>query len=134
MRDRPPDRPGRPDEPEMHWMDDDAGPIVRAYAVTGGRVRPVAGGFDLVAFVVSRATDSNLPAYLSPEQRAILAASAEPLSVAEVAAKLNLALGVIRVLLGDLLAADLISMYEPPAARRHDEDILKAVVNGLRAL
>ena len=124
--------PQRPGEPDTHWMDDDAGPVVRAYAVTGGRVRPVAGGFDLVAFVVAKG--GTPPSHLSPEQRAILAASREPLSVAEVAAKLNLALGVIRVLLGDLLAADLISMYEPPAARRHDEDILKAVVNGLRAL
>ena len=35
------------------WLDSDAGPVVRPYAVTGGRARPVVGGFDLVAFVVN---------------------------------------------------------------------------------
>ena len=48
---------------------------------------------------------------------------------------IDLSIGVIRVLLGDLRSVGLISMYEPPAASQpHDVDVLKAVVNGLRAL
>jgi len=117
------------------WLDNDAGPVVRPYTMTGGRVRPAAGGFDLVAFVVaSRKTVGAAHSHLQPEHRAILAMAQEPISVAEVSAHLDLALGVVRVLLGDLLAAALIVMHEPPHSQTPDDDILKAVVNGLRAL
>nr|MDT0658380.1 DUF742 domain-containing protein [Micromonospora sp. DSM 115978] len=125
-----------PPGPHHDWLDDDAGPVVRPYAVTGGRVQPAAGGFDLVAFVVAGAPrDPAEHPHLHPEHRAIVDAAQQPVSVAELASRLNLALGVVRVLLGDLLAADLIAMYDPPASRQlPDDDILKAVVNGLRAL
>jgi hypothetical protein len=127
----PADRPGA----EHDWLDGDAGPVVRPYAMTQGRVPESTGAFDLVAFVV--ATSPNLPAapHLQPEHLAIVATAWEPLSVAELASRLNLAVGVIRVLLGDLLSAGLISLHEPPAASQpHDVNVLKAVVNGLRAL
>ena len=119
------------------WLDRDAGPVVRPYAMTGGRVAPSGGEFDLVAFVV--ATMTELPpmvtAQLLPEHRDIVDASWEPISVVELASKLDLSIGVVRVLLGDLRSAGLISLYEPPAASQpHDVDVLKAVVNGLRAL
>ena len=118
------------------WLDHDAGPVVRPYAMTQGRVAPSGGEFDLVAFVV--ATTPDLPAaspHLPPEHHAIVAASWEPISVVELASKLDLSIGVVRVLLGDLRSAGLISLYEPPAAAQpHDVDVLKAVVNGLRAL
>jgi hypothetical protein len=127
-------RPGEQPAVPEHWLDGDAGPVVRPYAMTGGRVRPVAGGFDLVAFVVARPYDGPLPVHLQPEHRAILDVARSPLSVAEIAAHLDLALGVVRVLLGDLLAERLIAMHEPDTAGLPDENILKAVVNGLRAL
>lgn len=117
------------------WLDRDAGPVVRPYTMTGGRVRPTAGGFDLVAFVraIQQAVPEDAPR-LQPEHRSILALAQEPISVAEIAARLDLALGVVRVLLGDLLTEGLIVMHEPSAAQFPDDDILKAVVNGLRAL
>lgn len=120
----------------MHdWLDNDAGPVVRPYTVTGGRVPPAEGGFDLVAFVFAGPPPvGNAHRHLQPEHHAILARAQEPISVAELAAHLDLALGVVRVLLADLLAAGLISMHEPPRARQFPDNILKAVVNGLRAL
>lgn len=124
------------DAPGAHhdWLDADAGPVVRPYTMTRGRVRPEVGAFDLVAFVVA-GPPSESARHLQPEHRAILARAQEPISVAELAAHLDLALGVVRVLLGDLLAAHLISMYDPPGSTQfpHD-DILKAVVHGLRSL
>jgi hypothetical protein len=116
------------------WLDNDAGPVVRPYAMTQGRVAPSGDEFDLVAFVVS--TGDEAPgANLQPEHHAIVAAAGEPISVVELASSLDLSIGVIRVLLGDLRSVGLISMYEPSAATRpHDVDVLKAVVNGLRAL
>jgi len=117
------------------WLDHDAGPGGRPYAMTQGRVAPAGGEIDLVAFVVSTATDSLPSTRLQPEHHAIVAAAWEPVSVVELASTLDLSIGVIRVLLGDLRSAGLISMYDPPAASKpHDVDVLKAVVNGLRAL
>ncbi|MEV4345759.1 DUF742 domain-containing protein [Actinoplanes sp. NPDC049596] len=118
------------------WLDNDAGPVVRPYAMTQGRVAPEGGEFDLVAFVVAVAGGHpGDNASLQPEHHAIVAAAWEPISIVELAAGLDLSLGVIRVLLGDLRSAGLISLYEPPAASQpHDVDVLKAVVNGLRAL
>lgn len=117
------------------WLDRDAGPVVRPYAVTQGRVAPTGGEFDLLAFVV--ATMPSLPPapHLQPEHHAIIAACWEPVSVVEIASKLDLSVGVVRVLLGDLRSVGLVSLYEPPAASQpQDLDVLKAVVNGLRAL
>jgi hypothetical protein len=117
------------------WFDDEAGPVVRPYTMTQGRVPSGTAGFDLVAFVVAIVPDAAPEPYLQPEHHAIIAACWEPVSVAELASRLNLAVGVIRVLLGDLLSAGLISLYEPPAASlSHDVNVLKAVVDGLRAL
>jgi hypothetical protein len=121
---------------EAHdWLDRDAGPVVRPYAMTQGRVAPSDGEFDLVAFVVAVSPDVTRTTGQQPEHQAIVAAAYEPISVVELASTLDLSIGVIRVLLGDLRSSGLISMYEPPAASQpHDVDVLKAVVNGLRAL
>jgi hypothetical protein len=117
------------------WLDGDAGPVYRPYAVTRGRVEPVAGGFDLVAFVVAKVEPTVTSTSLLPEHRAILRQVQTPTTVAEISSGLDLALGVVRVLLGDLLQADLISIYEPTTITRDsNEQILKAVINGLREL
>jgi hypothetical protein len=127
--------PAEPMRAPHDWLDHDAGPVVRPYAMTQGRVAPSGDEFDLVAFVVAAAPDRPPAPHLQPEHHAIVAASWEPVAVVELASKLDLSLGVVRVLLGDLRSAGLISLYEPPAASRpHDVDMLKAVVNGLRAL
>jgi hypothetical protein len=117
------------------WMDREAGPVVRPYAMTQGRVASSTGEFDLVAFVVSAQPSAPPSAHLQPEHHAIVDACWEPVSVVELASKLDLSIGVVRVLLGDLRSAGLISLYEPPAGEQpHGVDVLKAVVNGLRAL
>ncbi|XTZ18088.1 DUF742 domain-containing protein [Micromonospora echinospora] len=125
-----------PPGPRHEWLDDEAGPVVRPYAVTGGRVIPAAGDFDLVAFVLAtRDTDPDDHPHLHPEHRHLVELAAEPVSVAELAAHLNLAIGVVRVLLGDLLTGGLVTVHEPPStAYLPDDNILKAVANGLRAL
>ncbi|MFG1653515.1 DUF742 domain-containing protein [Micromonospora sp. NPDC049275] len=125
-----------PPGPQHEWLDGDAGPVVRPYTLTGGRVRSAVDGFDLVAFVLAGA-DLDLAAHpqLPPEHRRLVTLAGRPVSVAELAAELDLAVGVIRVLLGDLLAQGLVAVHEPPAGSDlPDDDILKAVVSGLRAL
>ncbi len=71
------------------WLDDEAGPLVRPYTLTGGRVRP-SPGLNLVAYVVVTGAEPPATRYLTPEHRRILAAAATPTSVAEVASHLRL--------------------------------------------
>ncbi|SCE95912.1 Protein of unknown function [Micromonospora coriariae] len=125
-----------PPGPQHEWLDGDAGPVVRPYTLTGGRVRSAVDGFDLVAFVLAGSDlDPAADPQLLPEHRRLVALARRPVSVAELAAELDLAVGVVRVLLGDLHARGLVAVHEPPAAGHlPDNDILKAVVSGLRAL
>ena len=118
------------------WLDREAGPVVRPYAVTQGRVAPSATEYDLVAFVESTGAADAAPGLrLQPEHHAIVSACWEPVTVVELASRLDLSIGVLRVLLGDLRSAGLISLSQPAAAEQPpDVDVLKAVVHGLRAL
>ncbi|TDC77218.1 DUF742 domain-containing protein [Micromonospora sp. KC606] len=122
-----------PPGPQHEWLDGAAGPVVRPYTLTGGRVRPAVDGFDLVAFVLAHGDPAGQPG-LQPEHRRLVELARRPVTVADLAADLDLAVGVVRVLLGDLLARGLASVHEPPVAALPDNDILKAVVSGLRAL
>jgi Protein of unknown function (DUF742) len=131
-----------PEQPGPEWLDDDAGPVVRPYAVSGGRTRG-SSRFDVLAFVVATQADRPTPPgvgapqaqHLQPEHRRILDRARTPVSVAELGAHLNLPLGVVRVLLSDLLQERLIAIHEPvDGAKRPEENVLKAVIDGLRAL
>ncbi|MFC4013962.1 DUF742 domain-containing protein [Nonomuraea purpurea] len=114
------------------WFDEDAGPIVRPYALIRGRTRSSGDMFDLVATV--RAIGET-PGDLGPEQQLILRAARQPISVADMAVELDLPVGVVRVLLGDMRDHGLISVTSPSAGgSRSNERILKEVINGLRAL
>ncbi|MFG2295693.1 DUF742 domain-containing protein [Streptomyces sp. NPDC048603] len=121
------------------WYDAEAGPLVRPYAMTGGRTRPGPHGvrFDLIALV---AVDPGGPdgdeELLGPEHRALLGlCRAETQSVAELAADADLPVGVVRVLLGDLLESGHVRVSRPvPPAQLPDERILREVIEGLRAL
>ncbi|UNO38769.1 DUF742 domain-containing protein [Streptomyces sp. MST-110588] len=121
------------------WYDDEAGPVVRPYAMTRGRTRSAAETpLDLIALVVSetRRDDPVHDPTLSPEHLDIIRMCRdEPLSVAELAAGLDLPVGVVRVLIGDLLDAELVHVSRPvPPAELPDEQVLREVIDGLRAL
>ena len=117
------------------WLDEAAGPVARPYTLVGGRARPHAQGFDLVAFVQAVQPAPPPNPRLHPEHLAILGISRQPLSVAEAAARLDLPLGVVRVLLADLLHEGLIMVREPAEHMLlPDEELLEAVLNGLKAL
>ncbi|MFI6816634.1 DUF742 domain-containing protein [Nonomuraea sp. NPDC050328] len=112
------------------WMDEEAGPIVRPYALTKGRTRAAGETLDLVAMV--RATGEPASG-VGPEHEAILRASRSPISVADLAVELDLPVGVVRVLLGDLRDHGLLTVTSQ-VGPRSSERILKEVINGLRAL
>ncbi len=115
------------------WLDDEAGPVVRPYALTRGRTRSSRDGLELIAIIATAATYA--PPGAGPEHLSILELCMRPQSVAEVSAKLRLPLGVVRVLLGDLLEHGLIAVRRPePDNRLPNERLLKEVLNGLQAL
>ena len=144
--------PESPDGPEVdlfrprtpaddRWFDDEAGPVVRLYSMTRGRTRPVEEGLcDLISRVTAKDPGPDagaVPAHvLDPEHQTLLAwCRHEPLSVAELGSYTDLPVSVVRVLLGDLYDADLISVTRPvPLAELPDERLLRDVINGLRAL
>jgi len=116
------------------WLDTEAGPVVRPYALTGGRARANAS-IDLLAYVVAVEAAPLRSRYVAPEHRRILEVARVPTSVAELASHLNLALGVVRVILSDLIGEGLITMHEPKAdAADPDTATLEAVIHVLRAL
>lgn len=114
------------------WFDDDSGPLVRPYTLTGGRTRPAGADIDLLTQVVAHSVPGR--DRLSVEDREILQRCAvHPLSVAEIAADLDLPLAVAKVLVGDLLARELLIAGES-AQDRPDRHILEAVLDGVRRL
>ncbi|OAH10803.1 DUF742 domain-containing protein [Streptomyces jeddahensis] len=122
-----------------HWFDDDAGPVVRPYAMTRGRTSSAGQHrLDLIALVVAEDVthDPETDHMLSPEHVDIVDLCREaPQSVAELAAGLDLPIGVVRVLIGDLADDGLVHVTRPvPPAELPDESILRDVINGLRAL
>ncbi|MBW8737962.1 MAG: DUF742 domain-containing protein [Streptomyces turgidiscabies] len=127
-------------DPGSQWYDNEAGPLVRPYAMTGGRTRsgPTGVRFDLIALVT---LDPGAPAMdddtaLGPEHRALIdLCRTETQSVAELSADADLPVGVVRVLLGDLLELGRVTVSRPvPPAQLPDERILREVIEGLRAL
>ena len=129
------DRHGQ--HPEDLYVDEEAGPVVRPFAVARGRTRPGQRGadLDLIAVVQTAEVAPPDPSALAPEEERILEYCLSPVSVAEVAAELELPVGVVRVLLDDLLDRGLVQVRRPVAPTgRPDERILKEVIDGLRAL
>jgi hypothetical protein len=115
-------------------MDEDAGPVARPYTVTGGRTRPVGERqFDLIDIVWSTGAEPRRDFPPGPEHRRILSLCQRPLVVAELTAAIGLPLGVVRVLLGDLLYEDLISVSRQ-AQRVTDRNLLQHVLDGLKAM
>ena len=116
------------------WYDDDAGPLVRLYAITGGRTEAPAGDFT-VSTIVQRVPGAAPGAELSLAESTIVQLTERPLSVSEIAARLGLPLGPVRVILGDLRAAGLVSVPRSrDPAERPSIGLLQQVLSGLNSL
>ena len=120
------------------WVDRDSDPVVRPYAVTGGRTEPADGEvLDLIAVIMAsgRGAEPTDQLGLSPEHRRILNLSRHPATVADVASDTGLPVGVIRVLLADLIQQGRIKVLPGrPAGQKPSAQLLREVLHGLRAL
>ena len=107
---------------------------VRPYAMTGGRTQPVHLGLEIEALVSTTSLGERTPR-LTVEQRAIAALCRDVLSVAEISARLDLPLGVTRVLVGDMADEGLVLVHRPTqAGDRPDLALLERVLYGLRTI
>jgi hypothetical protein len=125
-----------PGEPEELWVDEQAGPVVRPFAVARGRTRQRGAVLDLIAVVVTAEVPMPDPRTLGPEDERILELCIRPRAVVDLAVDLVLPVGVVRVLLSDLLDRGLVNVQRPavPLSGPADPRLLKEVIDGLRAL
>lgn len=120
---------------DQQWIDAQAGPVVRPYALTQGRTRHSGAAFDLVATVMANSAGMGVPNTLSPEHIAVLQLVRSPTAVVDIASDVDLPLGVVRILLADLREMGLVDISAPVSAKRQvDKNTLREVLYGLRSL
>ncbi|AEM81626.1 DUF742 domain-containing protein [Streptomyces violaceusniger] len=130
---QPPERPApEPSSPAGGTHN----PLVRPYAMTGGRTRP-RYQLAIEALVHTTADPAQLQGQL-PEHQRICHLCREIKSVAEISALLAIPLGVSRILVADLAEAGLVAIHQPggdeSAGGQPDVTLLERVLSGLRKL
>jgi hypothetical protein len=121
---------------DAYWYADETGSLVRPYTVTRGRTRPVhQHAFDLMS-VVALVPEGQPQTALDHARTSLLElVSDAPRPVAELAADADLPVGALRVLLGDLLDAGLVTIAPARAAAgQPDPELLREVIDRLRGL
>ena len=106
--------------------------LVRPHVVTGGRAHPTRNIFDLVTLMIVVHDDVT---DLSLEKRRVMElCRGGALSVAEIAAHLELPVSVTKVLLSDLVdGGHITTRAATPEAEAPDYQLLQEVLDGLRA-
>ncbi|MGH3858799.1 MULTISPECIES: DUF742 domain-containing protein [Actinokineospora] len=116
------------------WFDEAAGPLIRPYAMTRGRTRPGAPNLNLVTQIRASRNRSDL-SQLTPEHQEIVDLCERPLSVAEIAAYLNIPLVVAKILISDLLElGDVVAGAPFQTSDIVDTKFLQAVLDGIRRI
>ena len=116
-------------------FEDDPGPLVRPFAMTRGRAGKNLHSLDILTLVMAARADADITG-LDREYREILRlCQHRALSVAEIAAHMDMLLAVVKVLVCDLVDSGyLIYRSRRPAAGRPDIKLLQAVLDGVRKL
>lgn len=107
--------------------------VVPAYALTGGRTRSIGPDLALEAMVSSTPEGMRELIALRFEAREIVLLCRRPQSVAEVAARVKIPIGVARVLVSDLASSGMLAVHRPPEGDRPDKAILERLLSGLRS-
>jgi hypothetical protein len=128
--------PGAMDEPTEAELGESAS-LVRPYARTGGRTKPVRH-LDLEALVRTTVNgkEASTSPLLSPEHSSVIALCTGTVSVAEIAARLSVPLGVARVIIADMVDLGLVEVMKTSAVLgdERDPEFLRRVLSGLQRL
>jgi len=109
--------------------------VVRPYMLTRGRTSSSLGVFALHSPILALITTDQLGRNATPEDRKIIELCQTPTSVAEVSARMSTPVGVLRVLVGDLVDARLVTVREVENRADHrDVGLLERLLEGIRAL
>jgi Protein of unknown function (DUF742) len=108
--------------------------LVRPYVVTGGRTTARGPELTLDATIRALTDGHELDLTAGPEPRRIVELCAKPVSVAELAARMTLPIGVMRVLVGDLDAIGAVDVVVAPTDTASDPGLLERLLDGIRAL
>jgi len=104
--------------------------------MTKGRTAPASGSWAGLTDVVTAIADAQLPAglRLSPAHRRVLAHCRHPITVADLASDMDLPVGVVRVLIGDLSDYGALRIVTVPRGQAANERLLRDVLDALQAL
>jgi len=108
--------------------------LLRPYLLTSGRSQPVDHTLEIETQVVSSDQGVAARQRLTFEHRDIVDLCRATMSVAEIAARLGLHIGVARVLVADLAAQGHVVVSRPAAALNQDLGIIERVIRGLEAI
>jgi uncharacterized protein DUF742 len=109
--------------------------IVRPYVLTRGRTHAAGPVLPLETGVRAVTTIEMLPMDSAPESRRIVELCQPSLSLAELAARLMLPVGVVRVLVADLVEASILMADDPHSTEvATDLRLLERLLDGIRAL
>jgi len=123
------------DRPEHVDRTDGSNSGLRPFILTSGRVRGVDAAIGLETQVTARpGAPPDVVGVLPSELQAIVMLCRDPMSVAEISARLRLHLGVTRILVGDLCAAGFLDIHLLDSDSSHDPDTILRVIHGLRAI
>ena len=117
------------------WLDREAGPVVRPYAVTKGRTLPSGEqSFDLIDVVFATGGQPSPHFRPGPEHKRILSLCRRPTPIVDLIFELDLPVGVVRVLLGDLAGEGMLRVISTQSEPRTEQRLLRMVLDGLESL
>ncbi|MFC4146536.1 DUF742 domain-containing protein [Micromonospora mangrovi] len=125
-----------PAEPEATEAGPERPASPRPFVLTAGRTAGADPGIGLETQVTARPETGSwaVSSRLAPELQAIVALCGEPISVAEISARMRMHFGVTRVLVGDLRAAGHLDVHVGATDDALDPDIILRLIDGLRAI
>ncbi len=126
----------------MAERDEPTGALVRPYAVTRGRTRPrLEIALEALVETTNRGRSSGGGTGGTGHEHQYIAAMCDQgrlQSLAEIAARMHLPLGVARVIIADMAADGLVAVYEPTSLEDANDavgtELLERVLSGLRRL
>ncbi|HEV7963484.1 MAG: hypothetical protein QOC94_1826 [Actinoplanes sp.] len=125
----------------MPERDEPTGALVRPYAVTRGRTRPkleIALEALVETTVRGRGTGTGRGGGSEHQYIAAMCDGGRVQSLAEIAARMQLPLGVARVIVADMATDGLVAVYEPTSLEDETDavgtELLERVLSGLRRL